>query len=938
MIKCIPGQRWLSEMEPEIGLGEVVTVERRRVHIHFPAGDITRIYSIDTAPIKRVRYRAGDRIKSRDGRSLIVELVTEENGLLTYCGQDLALSEIHLCDTTSFSTPEERLHGGQLDFSSAFDLRMEALYHQHHVRRSAIRGFSGGRIDLIPHQFFIAGEIASRPVPRALLADEVGLGKTIEACLVIHRLLISGRIGRVLILVPESLIHQWFVELLRRFNLIFRIVDEPFCRAAEAAGPTNPFLDDQLALAGIDFLSGSRLRMTQAIEAGWDMLIVDEAHRLKEKSPAHGLVAALAHRIPGLLLLTATPEQMGQRSHFSRLNLLDPKRFFDFDTFLDETNHYREIAGIAAKLIENKPLTAADRHIIRSILPAEASRPLHENDQRNPTSDVIDLLIDRHGLGRAMFRNTREVITGFPRRIAHLIERSGSTDKQAALTKKLTLEFQAESDGLPVAGGFDFSDDPRLDCLVELLREIGDEKLLLICRSREKAEAIATALRGKLRIDAALFHEKMTLLQRDRNAAWFAEKDGARLLICSEIGSEGRNFQFAHHLMLFDLPPDPELLEQRIGRLDRIGQSQPIHIHVPYVTGSPMEVLARWYHEGLNAFEACLPGALKIMEQFGSRVDKLAKAWPGEREQLNGLIQDTRRFRIDLVDQLKAGRDRLLELNSFRPGVADDLIRAVQSSDHCMDLDRFMDRIFDHFGVEVEELSHRTIRLSPGLRFNEAFPWIKNKKMAVTFDRQTAIHREDIVFLSWDHPMVTGAMELLLGSPEGNCAFALWPKAKSPALLLEAVFVLESVAPAALFIDRFLPPTPIRVVVDHHRHDLSQEFTRELFSNSLQNGSPRLLREQPELLRILFPGMMKSSEALAEKQTASIIESAGKKMEKMLNKEIRRLEALQTVNPSIQPGEIEVAKQEIRHLDKHISSARLRLDALRLIWAGPLPT
>ena len=101
----------------------------------------------------------------------------------------------------------------------------------------------------------------------------------------------------------------------------------------------------------------------------------------------------------------------------------------------------------------------------------------------------------------------------------------------------------------------------------------------------------------------ALFHEGLTLMQRDRNAAFFAEADGARVLLCSEIGSEGRNFQFAHRLALFDLPANPELLEQRIGRLDRIGQSATIQIFVPYLRGTESEVLARWYHEGLNAFE-----------------------------------------------------------------------------------------------------------------------------------------------------------------------------------------------------------------------------------------------------------------------------------------------------------------------------------------------
>jgi superfamily II DNA/RNA helicase len=105
-------------------------------------------------------------------------------------------------------------------------------------------------------------------------------------------------------------------------------------------------------------------------------------------------------------------------------------------------------------------------------------------------------------------------------------------------------------------------------------RRLAPAKLLLICRTRAKVELLEeAALRLKSGARVARFHEGLTLAQRDRNAAYFAQEDGARVLLCSEIGSEGRNFQFAHHLVLWDIPADPDLLEQRIGRLDRIGQT-----------------------------------------------------------------------------------------------------------------------------------------------------------------------------------------------------------------------------------------------------------------------------------------------------------------------------------------------------------------------------
>ena len=137
------------------------------------------------------------------------------------------------------------------------------------LRRSSLRGFMGGRGDLLPHQMNILREVSSRQIPRVLLSDEVGLGKTIEACLIIQRMRSIGRAERVLILVPESLVHQWFVELLRRFNLWFNIYDEERCRAvASGDGEENPFLDEQLILCSIDYLANNEIRSSQACAAG----------------------------------------------------------------------------------------------------------------------------------------------------------------------------------------------------------------------------------------------------------------------------------------------------------------------------------------------------------------------------------------------------------------------------------------------------------------------------------------------------------------------------------------------------------------------------------------------------------------------------------------------------------------------------------------------
>jgi ATP-dependent helicase HepA len=886
-----PGQRWISESEPELGLGSVLRVTDRTVTTEFKASGQKREYARANAPLRRVRFRVGDTIKTREETPLPVQSVTERAGLIFYRAGGRELCETELSDTISFNKPEERLLAGQLDPPAVFDLRVGALERQHRRRKSNVRGFVGGRIDLIPHQLYIASEVAGRLSPRVLLADEVGLGKTIEACLILHRLILTGRAQRVLILVPESLVHQWFVELLRRFNLWFHIFDEERCQAIETADPgENPFLDGQFILCSISLFTGNEQRVQQALAAEWDILVVDEAHHLgwssETVSPEYALVETLGRKTAGLLLLTATPEQLGMASHFARLRLLDPDRFYELSEFIKEAEHYWDVALAAEKLLDNPELTPGD-------------------------AEKLDALLDQHGTGRVRFRNTRATITGFPSRIVRL----------AALDP-------------------DSSKDPVTDWLAGLLRTLDPEKILLICRTPAKVAVIEAALRRRIKnVKIAVFHEGLSLVQRDRNAAWFADEHGARILICSEIGSEGRNFQFAHHLVLFDLPLDPELLEQRIGRLDRIGQTSEIQVHVPFVVGSSQEVLTRWYQEGLNAFEKNLPGGHELLERFGARVYDLAldfdETEKTSRDELGRLIEETQAARKDITAQLQQGRDRLLELNSFRPEAAARLVDEIRRQDGDPSLDEFMLSVFDHYSLTVEELAHRTYRLGSAGVLADSFPGLPAEGFTVTCDRQRALAREDIQFLTWDHPLVTGALDLLLGSEKGNSSFAQWADATTAGLYLEAIYLLECVAPPQLHVDRFLPPTPLRVLVDHQGNDVRNSITSEMMARYLKNGDAYALLDEPELREDLLPALIERAERIAGSQVPAIVAQARKEMTAQLEHEIARLKELQKVNRSVRTEEIELLVAQHRALDEHLSRARLRLDAIRLIQRGP---
>ena len=903
----VPGQRWVSDSEPELGLGIILSLEARRVEIMFPAANERRLYALSSSGLRRVMFKEHDTIRLHDGQEMVVESVEEQNGLLVYHCVGRTVQEAELSDTISFSSPKERLMAGQVGNLPTYTLRAEALDRWSKMLGSQVRGYIGGRIDLIPHQLSIAVEVCSRLVPRVLLADEVGLGKTIEAGLILHRLHLTGRADRILILLPEPLIHQWFVEMLRRFNLSFSIFDEERCAAVEEHQPDiNPFLQNQLVLCSIDWLSNSPKRAAQALEAEWSMLVVDEAHHLQwsrsGSGTAYKLVEALAGRIPGVLMLTATPQQLGPEGHFARLRLLDPERYADLDAFLEESAGYERVAKAVNHVLDDKTLTDDDY----AFFAAHSERISQRTKELAAGLDgagerLIRDLLDSFGTGRVMFRNTRAALSGFPKRKAFLNPLAATNKRDANAT---TLKW-----------------------LIDLLKELGTEKVLLICRTSELAENIYEHLHLKTKVKAALFHEGLTLVQRDRNAAYFAETDGARILVCSEIGSEGRNFQFAHHLVLFDLPTDPDVLEQRIGRLDRIGQTATIHIHVPYITETESEVLAQWYHEGLNAFEENLHGAAEIADILKEDLTTALKAY--DKEKQNALIERSIAERKEITGKLAHGYDRLLELSSNKPERAEETERHIRSADADRSFERFFLRLLDFFGVHVEELAHRTYLFRPDMLLTDQFPSLPSDGLWVTFDRTRALNREDIGFITQDHPFVLSVMELFLEGEHGNTSFGVWDNANEQGILLEAYVVVECVAPPGLQIHRFLPPKPVRILVDHNLNNRTED--QELASAQLKAGDVHSFIERDGLKSHLLPSMLNAAMDLATEELEHIVKKATEVMTRQLQHEIERLEDLHQINDNVSTQEIAAVKEQAKDLRAVLSTARIRVDSLRMI-------
>ena len=921
------GQRWLSDTETELGLGVLIDVDERSVSILFPKSDETRVYARHNAPLSRIVFNTGDEVQDQEGAIWTVESVEDRHGVLRYnvirtkedgTEDRKSLNETRIGANIQLSKPLDRLLASQIDYKEWYDLRIEAMLMQANMKSSPLRGLVGSRVGLIPHQLYIAHEVGKRFAPRVLLADEVGLGKTIEAGLIIHQQLKTGRSERILILVPDSLQYQWMIEMRRRFNLEFSLFDLTRTASIKEHDPEqNPFLTEQRIIASVDLMIDHDDLREQALEAGFDLLVVDEAHHLMWNEEDGGndrydLVEELSQQTAGVLLLTATPEQLGVESHFARMRLLDPQRFSSLDRFLDEEEQYQHTAKIAEVLMSDMPLEAEHLDAVETLLgqriedtPEQRFRAIHE-------------ILDRHGTGRILFRNTREAIQGFPGRDCQPapLPAPENWSKDGKLREQMWPE-EAQLDGAWMEA------DPRVMWLLEKLRtDLKHKKVLLIARSGPVVEALENVLRLHAGIRTAMFHEGMSLLERDQAAAYFAEESyGAQILLCSEIGSEGRNFQFASDLVLFDLPANPDVLEQRIGRLDRIGQENRIQIHVPYLAGTAQERMFRWYNEGLNIFSNISPTAQTLQENFIIKLKDCLLSDLGQ--QFEDLLEEVSVQREALETELQAGRDRLLEYNSCRPIVAQEIVAALEDYDDNTTLPMFMKRFMATTNIDFDEQSNGTVIIKPTDQMQVQGLTLDEEGMTATFYRDQAQVREDAQYLTLEHPFTESVMEMINTQGFGSTNVSVLKSAALPqgSVLIEVWFKVDVVAPKALNLPSSLPQQLIRVLLSEKGQDLSGKIAPEILKPYLHHLDSNSCRQVVKARRDIIEERYNQALDIAKVALPNFKQQAKEVYGSKWQYEIDRLTYLKQFNPSIR-------EDEITHLQKFQKEGLSLLDGL----------
>ncbi len=950
------GQRWFSQTEPELGLGLIEKISGRRIQVRFPATEQTRVYAEDKAPLQRFLLKPGQTLTTQEGQQATVQAVNDNQGVMIYQVEDEAgeadiVPEMFLAPELNLDSADKRLLSAQVNHLHWYLLRRRLRDQYAAFQQQPPRGLLGGRLQLTPHQYQIAEQWTRIGPPRLLLSDEVGLGKTIEAGLILQRLLLTGMASRALIVVPDHLLHQWLVEMIRKFDLHVPVFDESRLEALlEEAPDQNPFLSTQLALAPASLWDHPVAR-DQAAAAGWDCLIVDEAHHLDftgaDPTGAAHLVQQLAPLVPGVLLLSATPEQDGGAGHFERLHLLDPDRFDDPARFRRDNEQLVALGDALDTFLHSvesgapdaSPLEAWCEDAESARLLAEVTAATDPEAREAATEALVSHLIDIRGTGRLQIRNSRRRIPGFPQR------------QLQTHHFPCPPEYDADTPW-PESAVTDWPDsDPRVDWLIRFLRGHTDaarpDKVLLICHRQETALQLEQYLRLQQGLLTSLFHEDMDLVERDRAAAWFAQiEGGAQILICSEIGSEGRNFQLAHTLVCFDLPPHPDQLEQRIGRLDRIGQTDAITIHVPLLEGHRQTQWFRWYHEALDAFQRTCDIGSTVLRRLAESDATALELSP--RSDLNELpLLDEQRFEVLLQhsrelataarQEAERGRNRLLEWQSFHRASAETLVEDIARFESAQSPEQITLDLLEQLGIETTDEGQGIYFLQPGERvIPDTLPEMIEAGCLITFRRAVAIARDDVRFVTWEHPLIEFLLETLDQTWLGSAGVTLIkvPSLPKGSLFLEAAWRPLLQHPQAALASRFLTTGLFRCVVDSQGQDVSRPFTaidlRDLEQRLDKSTLLAILRTQEDTIEQL----VRDARALAGPALEQARQAALAQAEDHFAHELARLQALQDRSGNREQRALEQLHRVRDQVSAAIHQADLHLDSLRLIVNG----
>jgi SNF2 family DNA or RNA helicase len=458
---------------------------------------------------------------------------------------------------------------------------------------------------------------------RVLLGDEVGLGKTIEAGMILKEYLLRGMIHRVLILTPASLVGQWKEEMLSKFEVEFSTTQDVLLQRDPAAFWAQPRIIASIATARLE------PHFSRIADQSIDLVVVDEAHHLRNRTSRNWkLVDVLRKRF--LLLLSATPVQNNLVELYNLLTLLKPGIFKTEKEFR------------ARYMTPGNPRAPVNRGALQDLMRDVMIRNTRTLvDVRLPARHALTTRVAPTEEEAGCYQELSRLIRLVPRpdlerhRLAlhHVLAAAGSSPAAAAAALRRFVAHVSERPWTELATRYtNIFEAGKARALLELLKRNPGEKKLVFSRLHETLNSLERALTCA-GFSYARFDGTMTGPEKDEAVRLF--RTDAEILLCSEAGGEGRNLQFCNTLINFDLPWNPQLIEQRIGRIHRIGQTREVFVFNLTAGGTLEDRILSILDEKLNMFELVVGEMQSILGHFNHERDfaeVVFAAWVEEAE------------------------------------------------------------------------------------------------------------------------------------------------------------------------------------------------------------------------------------------------------------------------------------------------------------------
>ena len=856
--------RWPTA--PGSPMGVVVEVDGPRVRVRFDGDSESKVFNARAGAVERVELSGMVRRVSNGTIGLLHAPTTSApprwqvilgGRLVTIAEADL---RPHLLDD-----PHGRLIEGRLGSARQFALAMTARRYELENLTNDLVSLGEARVDIKPHQVSVVHRVITNYPHRFLLCDEVGLGKTIEAGMVLKELRARGAANRVLVIAPPNLLRQWQFELKSKFNESFSIINSDtvkYLRSTQATAE-NPFEVFDSVLVSSSWITVANWAKLAA-ETSWDMVIVDEAHHARvrrsgnrrEETRLYKVVRDLASPDAfskrAALFLTATPMQLDSGELYSLVELLDPALFPTEEHFDAHRSAVPGLSRLVHELSEHGfPIPEDDPALViervatwLDLSGTEAERRLSAGEES--IASLCEELSARHLLSEVLIRNRKKIVGGFMPRHAHRWEVELSAPERTALNaveayvregyaraertndsafgfvmvifqklmassiralrtsldrRRGRLEKSSEApvlskntkamleglgerlenddyvnallDEFAAADAEEAAElgrlvelldavpaDSKADTLVTQLQELErhdpSAKVLLFTEFRETQEYLRERLEA-IGWDVQLFHGQLKPDAKDASVDAFKASTRPSILLSTEAGGEGRNFQFCHLLVNYDLPWNPMRIEQRIGRVDRIGQNHTVEVFNFWVKGTVEERVLNVLERRINIFEETVGGLDPILGDAERDLTKILQLGGAKREEALAKFEEQleRKIRDARAAEEKL-RDFIMETKSYSKEIA-FLLAGQTSPISPADQETFVSRLLADVNTHLSRREDGTFEITFHEPFVSDFPQhVKDRLRRRTIAMRPDVKpdSEHVEYFALGHPVV----------------------------------------------------------------------------------------------------------------------------------------------------------------------------------------